>query len=167
MLSNFKGCPLLFMLVVLLGCSDVAPTNPYDPETPLAQQARASLTGQLVLPNGYDATLRFDGLSVSLASTTMSGDEPKRASVDSEGVFSFEDLGADVYQLSAVVSGFMPVSLLIEIQRGVDRRIPSVFLTPQALSEQAERQWVRGNVVLNGRSDNDQGGVLISVVGAP
>lgn len=57
---------LLSVLVLQLavGCDAVAPTNPYDPQTPVAEQARAAVTGEIELRN---STATGDGLERELA----------------------------------------------------------------------------------------------------
>ena len=63
--SVFLGlCALLFS-----ACAEVAPTNPFDPDTPSAQQEKGNVFGYLQLPAGFDA-LQFEQLTVTRAPTT-------------------------------------------------------------------------------------------------
>ena len=42
-----------FLCVLVVACSDVPATNPYDPSTPAAQQARGALRAALLPPEGF------------------------------------------------------------------------------------------------------------------
>ena len=72
-------------MLLLWACAEVAPTNPYDPETPIAQQARGRLSGQLRLPESFDGAMRFDGMAATLVPVTGDMAEPLRAAIDAEG----------------------------------------------------------------------------------
>ena len=157
----------LIVLCVCVGCAEVAPTNPYDPDTPTSQQAVARISGQLVLPESFFGADHFDGQTVVLASASDTDDEPRSAAIDIDGQFEFNDVSAGVYQLLVRLSGFEPVSVLVTAERGVTLLLPDVFLRSVELSTQSQRQWIRGQVQLMGRSDNDHGQVVVSIVGTP
>jgi uncharacterized protein YjbI with pentapeptide repeats len=157
----------LIMLCVCTGCADVAPTNPYDPDTPASQQAVARISGQLILPEGFFGADHFDGQTVALTSASVTDDEPRNAAIDIDGQFEFNEVPAGIYQLLARFSGFEPLSLLVIAERGVTLVLPDVFLRSVELSTRSQRQWIRGQVQLIGRGDNDHGQVVVSIVGTP
>lgn len=157
----------LLVLLLCVGCGDVAPTNPYDPDTPASQQAVARITGQLVLPEGFFGADHFDGQTLVLASASDTDDDARSAAIDIDGQFEFNDVFAGVYQLQVRLSGFEPVSFLITAERGVTLSVPDIFLRATQLESQSQRQWIRGQVQLIGRGGNDHGQVVVSIVGTP
>ena len=96
-----RSSPLVLVSAALLAaaCSTrVDPSNPHDPATPAAQQARGKISGVVdpaVLPGGGE-TVKLTGAA-----------EPSTTVVAaSDGSFSFEQLAPDTYYLELQVSGF-------------------------------------------------------------
>ena len=63
----YVGCAF----VGLVACSEIAPTNPYDPATPVPQQAKAMITGQVSLPTEETDLAVFDAGRVFLVPTNQ------------------------------------------------------------------------------------------------
>jgi uncharacterized protein YjbI with pentapeptide repeats len=57
---------LMCLLVVVGGCKEISPTNPFDPATPASQQQPGTLVVRLTLPEGFDAAALEDGPSAML-----------------------------------------------------------------------------------------------------
>jgi carboxypeptidase family protein len=116
----------LFLVLAALaaGCSSsVAPTNPYDPATPPALQAKATVRGALtsaLLPSdeGLAVTLRAGG-AVVVSTVTTAG-----------GAFVIPALVPGTYQLEASPTGFVPVSLAVSLAPGQDLDVGPLVLVP-------------------------------------
>ena len=68
-------------LAALSGCTDVVPApNPFDPDTPADQQALASVSGRIVLRDGFEDAIRLAQLEalrvVALQSDGRPGVDP-------------------------------------------------------------------------------------------
>ncbi len=119
-----RGVFLLACVAMLPACSDVGATNPFDPSTPAAQQAKASLTGTLLLPAGYGVE-HFAEIQVELAP----GEGEARASeVGVDGAFSFEDVPADAYALRLRSEAFLiaPRTIVVDLAAQLDLGIVEV-----------------------------------------
>jgi hypothetical protein len=116
--SNARPFRFLAACVLLIcACSEVPKSNPYDPETPKAQQAVGRLTGRIVLPTGFDQA-RFEDARVELAETanplevirlaTLEMTEPVASDDGPRETQSFliPDLPAGRYVLTTFVRGF-------------------------------------------------------------
>ena len=158
---------VLWVCFVLHGCAEIPATNPYDPDTPTAQQARGTISGKLVVPEGFLNESVFDDLSVTLVAASADEVAPRLASVNEIGQFLFSEVPAGTYQLLVSIAAFEPVSELITLERGRTLSLENIFLTSRDLANAPQRQWVRGRVELTGRDDEDQSDVSVSVVGAP
>jgi hypothetical protein len=95
------------VVVVATGCQ-VAPSNPFDPATPAAQQQAASLRGVV-------SALGADGVVVDVADVAVQLRGPTAPDgqglfVDVDGVFSEAALEPGVYELSASRVGFLPAA---------------------------------------------------------
>ena len=113
--------PLAHRLILLtalfaVACAEVAPTNPFDPGTPAAQQAKAIVRGFVELPDDYPPE-RFGGAGielVGLGDVSGSGQQaalsPVPVVVAGDPVrapFTFEGVPAGRYTLRARVEGFI------------------------------------------------------------
>ncbi len=107
----------LIGLALLLGCSaELDSTNPYDPATPAASQAPASVAGRLELPKGYEAEV-FGEAAVHLRELVADA-EPRSTAVDEEGSFAFTDVTPGRYRVQAQVPGLVSPDTLIELGVG-------------------------------------------------
>ena len=86
----------LLWALLLAACGEIAATNPYDPTTPAAQRAPASVRGRVALPAGFASTHLA---TVRLALRGDAGDFT--ASPDAEGAFVFSEVPAAEWRLGA------------------------------------------------------------------
>ncbi|MEE2788364.1 MAG: pentapeptide repeat-containing protein, partial [Myxococcota bacterium] len=155
------------ILPLLFACSEIAATNPYDPNTPIAQQAKGRVSGQLVLPEGYRSAMTFEDVEIQLVPAATGPTTALKVGVNGRGEFTFDRVPAATYQLTSRVSGFEPVNLLVTVSRGQSRRLDAIELSPVDLTGQANRQWITGRVQLTGRRQNAHGNVEVSTLGGP
>ena len=91
------------VLAALAGCEDVPATNPFDPATPVSQQAQARLEGTVTLPDGFGASNLAEG-RVDLVDGA--GEIALTGGV-AEGTFLFEAVNAGAYLVRVVVPGLV------------------------------------------------------------
>ena len=164
-MSLFSVC--LLLLLGPTGCSDVPATNPYDPSTPAAQQARGTLEGRVALPTGYAAEL-FDGASVELRRADAPAQVARTAALSTladmtppTGRFNFADLTAGVYLTRVQVPGLTVPVQTVEMTRG--GRVDLGTL----VAETAGGAFIEGVATLAGPAITNHGGILVSVPGTP
>ena len=163
---------LLAWLLVLLpmGCSDVAPTNPYDPEAPAHQQAPGTVRGRLratvSLPPGFDEPDRLGRVAVELR--PLEGDEVLRsASPGANGRCILDDVPLGSGRLVASLEGFVPVSRFVDVGPGesVDAGLLALTLPATRGLEPTE---LTGTAYLGGVLVEDgHGGILVEALGTP
>lgn len=113
---------------VLLGaCSDVTPTNPYDPAAPATVQRSANLSGRLVLPAGFDADAL---LTAEVALQDLAGDADLRVGVDDEGRFAFGELTPGRYRVRPEVGGFTAAPIVVALGIGEVLDLGPIELAP-------------------------------------
>ncbi len=108
----------------LLACGEVSATNPHDPAAPESVQATGSISGRLVLPDGYGAA-RLDGARVLLEGRRGPARE---AEPDGDGAFSFPEVVAGRYLLRAEVRGLDGDVRVVELGIGEERDLGEVPL---------------------------------------
>ena len=70
-------------LISVMGCTDVAPTNPYDPVTPESQQIKGSVTGSVALGDNDQSLQAFERSNVLLFDLAIPLEEAEECSADS------------------------------------------------------------------------------------
>jgi hypothetical protein len=81
---------VLALVALLMACSQVDPSNPYDPGAPESVQARGTISGVAVLASGEPAR----EAEVALAGTALTG------TTDAEGRFRLTDVPKGVHALT-------------------------------------------------------------------
>lgn len=153
----------LLTLWALGGCSEVGPTNPFDPATPAAQQAPGAISGSLTLPEGYAASA-LEAARVTLRALQADA-TPRTTDLASDGAFAFDDVPAGPYRLEAALDGFVPVVLIVDVPIGGTTRLGALPLEPA--SAEATASGVRGVARLQGAPDGGHGDIAIEAVGTP
>lgn len=161
------GLLLLSLLGLLIACTDVNPTNPYDPATPESQQARGRLTGAVVLPTGYTAST-FDGATVEVRRADHPAEVAATAPLtpDAEATpprarFTVTDLTAGVYLVAIALPGLAVPVQTVEVPRG-----GAVELGDLAAST-AGGAFVEGVATLAGAGITSHAGILVTAPGTP
>ena len=134
--GRWLGWICLFSLVLGLGCSDVSPTNPFDPATPIGNQAEGRISGTVILPLCTSASLfedveitktRIDSGSAGLDSVSSpsvadgerviltaaeqgtpceAGRPPPTDAVPATAGFSFDDVSPGAYVIRLRAPGY-------------------------------------------------------------
>ena len=111
-------------ILCLLGCADVPADNPYDPEAPESVQARGTITGRIVLPDGFGARL-LESARVHLEG----GREiPEAARPDEAGAFAFHDVVAGRYLVRVQLAGLVAAIRVVALAVGEDRDLGEIEL---------------------------------------
>ncbi len=130
----------IFLAAASACTTEVAHTNPFDPGTPAAQQAKGVVKGVMDRtsnPAGGEKVTLTDSSGLSQPSVTP----------DSSGVFSFANLDPGTYSLQIEAQGFFPYSRPnIEIGPGTVYDLGTV--TPTRLPSSAANGTVSGQVLL-------------------
>ena len=170
-------------LFVLIGCSDLPATNPYDPQTPAEQQASASLTGQLVLGDGADET-RFADARISLFAEAAAAGAELTADLEFDevdggsggtAVFRFPNLPGGTYTLQILVSGYLPDdptfgegrTRLVQLGIGESRDLGPITLRPELAAPDGlqEPTRIRGLAQRSGAASHE--GITVESRGTP
>jgi hypothetical protein len=102
-------------VLLLIGCSDVSPTNPYDPVTPRSQQARATVLGTVRLQRYGDAEAL---LGATLELRVAGGEDPvATAHPDEQGRFGLEATPGS-YTLTASAVGYLSETVPARCEAG-------------------------------------------------
>jgi uncharacterized protein YjbI with pentapeptide repeats len=160
-------CPLLVLalLLALGACSEVAPTNPYDPSTPEAQQAKGLVRGRVVLAAPYTAEV-FEGSVVTLSraatpESTAFETTPAPEGDAPEAAFTVVDVPAGLYWLRVQLTGFARMERLIEVTRGGEADVGT--LSPDA----DVRSALQGVARLDGPGVEQHEGIVVTALGTP
>ena len=158
---------LLAVLVALgnLGCSELAPTNPYDPATPLDQQARGAVRGRVVLTDRFTAEA-FVGGRATLATASAPAEVAFDSALAPEGegptaTFVLEKVPGGLYWLRVNLTGFDTIERFIEVPRGGDAEVGD--LSPLVRADAV----VEGQARLEGDGVASHEGTLVSALGTP
>lgn len=137
---------------VAVSCSSsIAPTNPYDPETPPEQQARAQVRGAILVPGGGPVA----GATVLLR---QDGRIARQGSTAADGSFLLDGVVPGRYVLELSPTGFIPLAMQLAARPGEDLQLGAIALTPAAAASAFE-----GVATLAGEADH--GGTLVEAVG--
>jgi hypothetical protein len=154
----------------LVGCADIAPSNPYDPAAPTGQQAAGAVTGMLVRPLGHDAS-RFSDARVTLvtlggtSSPATDGGTPTsaEAAVDPlTGRFTAVDVAPGAYTVTFVVPGFRAPPMRVVVGIG-----ETVQLGEIALEVPSRTTTITGVARRAGAPDDGHGGIFVEALGTP
>ncbi len=158
---------LLPWTLVLWGCTDLAPTNPYDPASPVELQRKASIAG-VVTSSATEATLV--GAVVSLSGPTDPDNNP--LTTEADGVFRFVDLVPGRYVLAVRHAGHAPREIdlgQLAAAEAVDR---SIIVEPlgadsagPGLARLSGVAHKIGELALEEASARDHSGVTVEVEG--
>lgn len=169
-LSVLGGRAIIALLCVLfLACSDVPATNPYDPSTPAAQQARGTLRAALLPPEGFAVP---QGGQARIVRQDAPEDTRTvdliRAEADGRVRLTLEiaDLPAGPYLLSAAVATLAPLEARpFVMPRGADLDLGEIALAAPA--DPAAFGEVAGVVLRQGAPAGRHGGTVVRTEGAP
>ena len=101
--------PVIALLTLLsLGCDQINPTNPYDPEASADLKTPGSIQGRVVLPESFSADL-LNQIQIDLRELSALDEVFMEGALDQRGRFIFNDLVEGRYQLRIDLSGFNPV----------------------------------------------------------
>ena len=167
---------LVFSVLGFCGCTEVPPTNPYDPAAPVELQRKASLAGVV-----RDALTQvaLEGAIVQLVGptdpsnnpVTTDGDGNVDDGQDSTGTFRFEGLAPGRYTLEVKHAAHVQQVIdlgRIEAGEEVSREILLVPL--QAESERVSRitgvAYKEGQLAIEDETLRDHSGITVEVVGA-
>ena len=166
-----------FMSLGLLGCADVSPTNPFDPTTPSAQQAKGSVRGRVELPRGNEVArlgagsaelLDANNASAVFAQVALTADAPPAgdaadagAAGGPSGAFLFEGVPAGRYRVRVSVPSFSVPSADADVGIGAQIDVGTLYATLVGNSV------VEGVITLDPPRPEGAAGVTIEVVGTP
>lgn len=154
MRTSLQAAVFAGALATLAACStQVEPTNPFDPATPLERQAKATVRGVLAAPTLPSAA----DIALSLAA----GGQPAREGRTGQtGQFVFDALTPGSYTLTCTLAGFAPFSLVLSLARGETLDLGTITLAPLSGGDASA---FTGRVTLENQSD--YGGTLVEAVG--
>jgi hypothetical protein len=140
----------LSTLWLAIACTDVDPTNPYDPGAPSTVQARATVSGRVLLETGEPAA----GAAVDLVEASIAD------RTDDEGRFALGDVPMGSYTLTARLDGYATgLRAVLDLDRGETRDVGDLLL---------DRAYggIRGELVFEGDREPPVGDVRLVVPGA-
>ena len=130
----------------LVGCNDVPPSNPFDPITPSAQQAKGAVTGIVHLQR-FSNAIRLQSVVLELVNLQNGSERSYQESPNGSGDFEFSDIPAGNYLLQASAVGFMSNQATVNIPIGLSVNVGVINLAHQ--SQTADSVWFRGQVLLD------------------
>ncbi len=157
-----RPCAAAVLALACAACTDVSATNPYDEKTPTAQQAKALVSGTLVLPAGFSAA-RFSEASVGLVQ--QAGTARQESSVDAEGRFLFEAVPGGLWSLHVAAPPLLAAPRTLVVPIGEPLELGEIELEPPAAG--ATEGGVTGRVRLEGAGALEHGDVLVRAAGTP
>ncbi len=147
------------LCAVLLGCSEIDPTNPVDPGAPETVQAEGTLSGTIALPEGFDPALVADA-RLELRRFSAPAEVAYVAEVDPQGAFSLRVQPA-TYLASARLRGFSVEPIQAQVELGARVELGELRLVPVADGE------VRGQAIRAGLGEGAHGGLVVEAEGTP
>ena len=152
---------LVFVCVIASsGCSNIGPTNPHDPDTPVDQQLSGSVAGRLVLPDGFTSEV-LGAAVIELHAISDPSNAAYDAAVGADGAFLFDSVHAGGYTLYSRLPGFGadPIEIGLPIDGHVE--VGEIALEPLragAISGVGRRP---------GDGETGHGGLFVEVLGTP
>ncbi len=150
------------VLAVLVGCEDVPATNPFDPATPVSQQAQARLEGTVTLPEGFGETNLADG-RVDLVDAAG---EVALTSGVADGTYLFDAVNAGAYLVRVIVPGLRVAERPVQLLRGETLRQPPIALSAPS-TEDIDALFVVGVARLEGAPEAGHQGIFVEVQDTP
>ncbi len=144
---------VLVVATLVSACGELAHENPFDPQTPPADQARTTFTGTVALEPVGGVAPGFDQVQVSLAGESFA------ASVGTDGVYTLRDVPVGTYDVQATAPDYEPamVAMTATLDTGGKAvRVPD-------LSLRRVRANLEGTVQLNLPAASDPGAANPSV----
>lgn len=143
--------PMLLAMAVLLACGEIAPSNPFDPDSPASVRATATLEGRVELLRDGPA-LPLDSATVELRgdSTAKAADRSVRA--NAEGRFRLTDVRDGVWYMTVAAAGFLPEVRRVEV--GIGERFDVGVIALRDASTGSTGATLQASVRLRGRSDH-------------
>ena len=160
---------LLLATLFTVSCAEVAPTNPFDPSTPAAQQAKATVHGFVALPPGYPPG-RFGGAGidlVGLGDASASGQMgalapgPVVAGEVSSAPFTFEGVPVGRYTLRARIEGFTVAELPLDVGIAEDVDVGTLRATLSGTSA------IEGIATFEPAPPDGHSGIVVEISGSP
>jgi|GEM_PF-5500547 len=120
---------LSFLIAIIVGCSQLSPTNPFDPEAPESLQKQAVVTGSVLLPREYESINRRE---VQVKVRALTSDAPPTATEADAitGTFELAAPASGNVLLSIELEGFYPLQLSLNLEIGSRVDIGEVILRP-------------------------------------
>ena len=158
------------LCVLLLACGDISATNPYDPGTPAAQQAPATVSGAIRLydENHPEAVFDAERLSTGAIFLVTAGaavDVQAQQAPDSKGAFLFENVPSGDYVVRAHVDGFQDVERPFHLEIGLDYKLGELALP--AISNAESVGYLVGKAQRSDAPAGGHGGIRVQVLGTP
>ena len=153
-----------WILLVAAACNDISATNPYDPLTPTDQQAVATVSGTLALPEGFDNAL-LEGTLAELHDLAHA-ENLLRAPADQAGAFTFDRVPAGTYDFRVPLDGFrLAQPVLVTVAFGDTAALGTLTL---AVDNRADQQGtLQGVARREGVAAGENGGIAVRFVGRP
>ena len=109
-------------------CSEVPPTNPYDPQTPAASRAKATVKGTIYRQpcGGGDAVPAMG----AMVSAERNGQVVKTVNVDETGAYVLSELIEGEYILSIALERYVGVNRVAVGRAGESGTLDRVTLAP-------------------------------------
>ncbi len=120
-----------------LACAEIPADNPHDPAAPESVQARGSVRGRLLLPDGFGAA-RLEGARVLLEGGRG---EARDVTPDEDGAFAFTDVVAGLYVVRPRVDGLSAPPEVVELGVGEDRDVGDIALAAAAEDDGTGWRW--------------------------
>lgn len=155
----------LVFTAFLLACTQVTPTNPYDPEAPAGRQAAGRVSGRLVAPEGFDLaqlvrpTLALRPLDV--------GAETATATPDAEGGFVFADVPPGAHRLLLSVAPLVGPELDVLVPPGARVALGDVPLSAPEVAQALPWRRITGRAARLGAEAQGHGGIAVALDGTP
>ena len=120
---------LTIFLFGLVGCSEVSPTNPFDPKTPTASRAKMSVTGKVVRRSCGEGPI---GVAVGATIAIQLGDETiKTVETDENGHYIVDGLIEGEYVARVSQERYIGTTRVFAGKAGSTTTLDEVTLEPE------------------------------------
>jgi len=124
-------CLQLLFILFVAACSEVAATNPYDDNTPSAQQATGRIRGKISLPQEYPLDLSSRAVVTLIRLKETNETDEIIAPIASSGDFTVENLTESPYQVIYALEGFKEQTETVFVERGKTANLPDRLMEPK------------------------------------